>query len=52
MKIAIVLGTRPDIIKMSPIIKECEKKKIEYFVIHTGQHYSRELDKVFFEELS
>jgi len=51
MKIAIVLGTRPDIIKMSPIIKECEKKKIEYFVIHTGQHYSRELDKVFFEEL-
>ena len=51
MKIAIVLGTRPEIIKMSPIIRECEKQNLDYFLLHTGQHYSYNLDKIFFEEL-
>lgn len=36
---------------MSPVVKECEKQNQEYFMLHTGQHYSYELDKVFFEEL-
>ncbi len=49
--IAIVLGTRPEIIKMSPVIRECEKKGLDYFIMHTGQHYSYEMDRVFFEEL-
>jgi len=51
MSIAIVLGTRPEIIKMSPVIRECERRGLEYFVLHTGQHYSYEMDRVFFEEL-
>lgn len=51
MKIAIILGTRPEIIKMSPIIRECEKQNIDYCIIHTGQHYSYEMDEVFFDEL-
>lgn len=51
MKIAIILGTRPEIIKMSPIIRECEKQGIEYYVLHTGQHYSYEMDKIFFKQL-
>ena len=51
MKIAIVVGTRPEIIKMSPIIRECEKNRDDYFILHTGQHYSYEMDKIFFEEL-
>jgi len=51
MKIAIILGTRPEIIKMSPIIKECVKQKINYFILHTGQHYSYNLDRLFFNEL-
>ena len=38
MTIAIVLGTRAELIKMSPIIKELEKNKIKYVYIHTGQH--------------
>ncbi len=50
-KLAIILGTRPEIIKFSPIIRECEKQKINYFIIHTNQHYSSNMDKVFFEEL-
>jgi len=49
--IAIVLGTRPEIIKMSPIIRECERQNLEYFILHTGQHYSYEMDRTFFEEL-
>ncbi len=51
MKIAIVVGTRPEIIKMSPIIRECKNTNLNYILIHTGQHYSYALDKIFFEEL-
>lgn len=50
-KIAIVLGTRPEIIKMSPVIRECTKRDVDYFILHTGQHYTYNLDKVFFEQL-
>ena len=49
--IAIVLGTRPELIKMSPVIRECEERRLDYFILHTGQHYSYEMDRVFFEEL-
>jgi len=48
---AVILGTRPEIIKMSPIIRSCERKGVDFFVLHTGQHYSYEMDRVFFEEL-
>jgi len=51
VKIAIILGTRPEIIKMSPIIRECQKRQLNYFIIHTGQHYSYKMDKIFFDEL-
>ena len=51
MKICIVLGTRPEIIKMSPLIHLFEEKGDDYFILHTGQHYSYEMDKLFFEEL-
>lgn len=36
---------------MSPVIRKCEKKSLDYFVLHTGQHYSYNMDKIFFEEL-
>ncbi|NLV27546.1 MAG: UDP-N-acetylglucosamine 2-epimerase (non-hydrolyzing) [Methanomicrobiales archaeon] len=51
MKICVLLGTRPEIIKMAPIIRELEKRQINYFVIHSGQHYSYEMDEVFFQDL-
>lgn len=50
-KIAVVLGTRPEIIKMSPVIKRLADRNVDFFLIHTGQHYSYELDRVFFEQL-
>lgn len=51
MKICIIVGTRPEIIKMSPIIRECISRKIDYYILHTGQHYSYNMDFLFFEEL-
>jgi len=51
IKIAIILGTRPEIIKMAPIVRACEKKGVDYFILHTGQHYSKELNSEIFEDL-
>ncbi len=51
MKTAVILGTRPEIIKMSPVIRECQAKGLDYFILHSGQHYSHNLDRVFFEQL-
>ena len=49
--ITIILGTRPEIIKMAPVIRACQRAGAEYSILHTGQHYSYEMDRVFFEEL-
>ena len=51
MNIAIVLGTRPELIKMSPVIRALERATAPFFILHTGQHYSYDLDSVFFEQL-
>jgi UDP-N-acetylglucosamine 2-epimerase (non-hydrolysing) len=51
MKIAIVVGTRPEIIKMAPVVRACQKRGAPFVLLHTGQHYSFELDGVFFQEL-
>jgi len=51
MKVAVVVGTRPEIIKMSPIIRELERREVDYYILHTGQHYSYNMDRLFFEEL-
>jgi UDP-N-acetylglucosamine 2-epimerase (non-hydrolysing) len=50
-KIAIVVGTRPEIIKESSIIREFDRRGIDHFVIHTGQHYSYNMDELFFRQL-
>ncbi len=50
LKLMIVMGTRPEIIKLSEIIKKADK----YFdlkIVHTGQNYDYNLNKVFFEDL-
>ncbi len=52
MKVAVILGTRPEIIKMSPVIRELERHQADYFILHSGQHYSYNMDKVFFEQLN
>lgn len=52
MKFSVILGTRPEIIKMSPIIRELERRKLDYLIVHTGQHYSYSMDKIFFDVLA
>ncbi|MXR52981.1 UDP-N-acetylglucosamine 2-epimerase (non-hydrolyzing) [Halovenus sp. WSH3] len=49
--IALVLGTRPEIIKLAPVIQACERRSVPHTLIHTGQHYSETLDSVFFDQL-
>ncbi len=46
-----MLGTRPEIIKMAPVIRALENRRADHFILHTGQHYSYNLDRVFFEQL-
>lgn len=50
-KTCVVVGTRPGIIKMSPIIDALRCRNVESFTIHAGQHYSYELDGKMFEDL-
>jgi len=50
-KICIILGTRPEIIKMSPVMRACERQGADWFMVHTGQHYSYNMDRVVFEQL-
>lgn len=50
MKIATIFGTRPEIIKLSPLIPLLDEE-FDHILIHTGQHYSYNMDKIFFEEL-
>jgi len=51
MKIATILGTRPEIIKMAPIIDEISKRGINQIILHTGQHYDKEMSDNFFKDL-
>lgn len=48
---AFVFGTRPEIIKMAPFIKTALARGKDFSIIHTGQHYSEFMDKVFWDEL-
>lgn len=50
-KVCVVVGTRPGIIMFSPVVRELERQGVPYFILHTGQHYSPNMDRQFFEEL-
>ena len=50
LKLMIIIGTRPEIIRLSEVIKKCD----QYFdltLVHTGQNYDYELNQIFFEDL-
>jgi UDP-N-acetylglucosamine 2-epimerase (non-hydrolysing) len=51
-EIAVIVGTRPGIIMFAPIIHEMRKRQVPHLVIHTGQHYSPNMDEQFFEDLN
>ncbi len=50
-KLCFILGTRPEIIKFSSLIREAVERKLPFVIIHSNQHYAENLDKIFFKEL-
>ena len=50
LKVMTVVGTRPEIIKLSQVMKELDKF-VEHVIVHTGQNYDYELNELFFEQL-
>ena len=52
LKIATIVGTRPEIIRLSSIINRLNKSKyIDHSLIHTGQNYDKNLNDIFFKDL-
>lgn len=49
--ICLIVGTRPGIVMLSPVIKSLSSHKVDSFIIHTGQHYSPNMDSEFFADL-
>lgn len=50
LKVMTIVGTRPEIIKLSEVIKKCDKY-FNHILVHTGQNYDYMLNEVFFKEL-
>ncbi|NPD87636.1 MAG: UDP-N-acetylglucosamine 2-epimerase (non-hydrolyzing) [Asgard group archaeon] len=49
--LAFVVGTRPEITKIAPVILEAENRNLSFTIIHTGQHYDKEMSDQFFDVL-
>ena len=50
LKLVTVIGTRPEIIRLSILIKKCDEY-FDHILVHTGQNYDYELNEIFFKEL-
>ncbi|ARN56283.1 non-hydrolyzing UDP-N-acetylglucosamine 2-epimerase [Sedimentisphaera salicampi] len=50
MKVVTILGTRPEIIRLSAVLKRLDKH-LDHIIVHTGQNYDYELNEVFFDDL-
>ncbi|NPV50521.1 MAG: UDP-N-acetylglucosamine 2-epimerase (non-hydrolyzing) [Candidatus Methanofastidiosum sp.] len=51
MKILSIVGARPNFMKIKPIYEELKKRNIDQVLVHTGQHYDENMNRVFFEDL-
>lgn len=51
MRVLVVAGARPNFIKVAPIIAELKRRKIDFKLVHTGQHYDAAMSDAFFSDL-
>lgn len=51
MLICLVVGARPNFMKIAPVVRELERRNIPHILVHTGQHYDKNMSQVFFEDL-
>lgn len=51
MHVAVIIGTRPEIIKMASVVHELKARDVDFSLVHTGQHYDFEMSDVFLKEL-
>ena len=51
LKVMTIVGTRPEIIKLSRVINELDQN-VEHTIVHTDQNYDYELNEIFFEQLN
>lgn len=51
LRLMIVFGTRPEIIKMVSVIEACKRFKVDYFLVHTNQHFDENMSPIFMREL-
>ena len=51
MRAALVVGARPNFMKIAPLMREFKIRNVDTILIHTGQHYDENMSKVFFEDL-
>ncbi len=52
MKIIIAVGARPNFMKVAPLFEKLKENKIEYLLVHTGQHYDEKMSDLFFKQLN
>lgn len=52
MQITLIAGARPNFMKIAPIVHVLKKRNISYRIVHTGQHYDKNMSETFFKELN
>ncbi len=50
-RIVTIIGTRPEVIKMAPVVKALDGLSHEHTLVHSGQHYDLRMDRIFFRDL-
>src|SRR5207249_8625213 len=50
-RIVTIVGTRPEIIKMAPVVKALDRLEHEHVLVHSGQHYDLVMDRIFFRDM-
>src|SRR5438094_897709 len=50
-RIVAIIGTRPEIIKMAPVVKALDRLDHDHVLVHSGQHYDLMMDRIFFRDM-